>query len=67
MIPPGFPFNLPVLAEAELVRGIRAGRESSWELQPEKLTEARQSLELISRQGDAKLGRRRRRTFRAST
>lgn len=49
--------HLQVLAEAGLVRGIRSGRESSWELQPGKLAEAQQSLELISRQWDETLGR----------
>lgn len=49
--------HLQVLAEAGLVRGIREGRESSWELQPDKLAEARRSLDLISRQWDETLGR----------
>ena len=49
--------HLQVLAEAGLVRGLRDGRESSWELQPGKLAEARRSLELISRQWDETLGR----------
>ena len=49
--------HLQVLADAGLVRGIREGRESSWELQPEKLAEARRSLDQISRQWDETLGR----------
>jgi protein-S-isoprenylcysteine O-methyltransferase Ste14/DNA-binding transcriptional ArsR family regulator len=43
--------HLRVLADAGLVRGAREGRESSWELQPEKLEEARRSLASISSAG----------------
>jgi hypothetical protein len=36
---------------------LRQGRQSSWELQPGTLDEARRSLELISQQWDATLHR----------
>jgi DNA-binding transcriptional ArsR family regulator len=49
--------HLGVLADAGLVRSDRHGRETSWELQPEKLDEARRSLERISRRWDEALGR----------
>jgi DNA-binding transcriptional ArsR family regulator len=49
--------HLRVLASAGLVRGVRQGRESRWELEPEQLEEARRCLDLISRQWDEALGR----------
>jgi DNA-binding transcriptional ArsR family regulator len=49
--------HLHVLADAGLVRGDRHGRQTSWELLPEKLHDARRSLELISRRWDEALGR----------
>ncbi len=49
--------HLHVLADAHLVRDRRRGREHLWELEPAQLVQARQSLELISRQWDAALGR----------
>ncbi len=49
--------HLQVLAGAGLVRDVRRGREHLWELDPERLDEARHSLEQISRQWDAALGR----------
>ena len=49
--------HLRVLADAGLVRGVREGRESSWELQPERLDEARRGLDLIARQWDVALAR----------
>jgi DNA-binding transcriptional ArsR family regulator len=49
--------HLRILAGAGLVRGARQGRESSWELQPEKLDEARRSLDQISQQWSAALDR----------
>jgi len=52
--------HLQVLAAAGLVRVGRHGRESSWELEPRKLAEARHSLELISKGWDEALGRLRR-------
>jgi DNA-binding transcriptional ArsR family regulator len=49
--------HLHVLAEAGLVRGVRAGRERLWELEPARLEEARRYLERISRQWDEALDR----------
>ena len=49
--------HLLVLAAAGLVRSERAGRERVWELEPEPLREAQRSLETISAQWDAALGR----------
>ncbi len=49
--------HLHVLARAQLVRDTRRGREHLLELDPSRLTEARQSLDQISRQWDAALGR----------
>jgi DNA-binding transcriptional ArsR family regulator len=49
--------HLRVLAGAGLVRGVRQGRESRWELEPGQLEEARRCLDLISRQWDEALGR----------
>jgi len=49
--------HLRVLQGAGLVRGIRSGRESLFELDPKPLDEARQSLDRISRQWDEALAR----------
>lgn len=49
--------HLHVLAEAGLVRGERHGRESVWELEPQRLEEARRCLDRISQQWDEALGR----------
>ena len=49
--------HLYVLEEARLARSIRAGRESIWELQPERLEEIRRHLQEISSQWDAALER----------
>lgn len=49
--------HLRVLAGAELARGVRQGREQLWELLPEPLSEARRSLDLISRRWDEALAR----------
>lgn len=49
--------HLHILSDAGLVRGARKGRESSWELRPDKLDEARRSLDQISRQWAAALDR----------
>jgi DNA-binding transcriptional ArsR family regulator len=49
--------HLHVLAEAGVVRSLRHGRESIWELEPQQLEEARRCLELISQQWDDSLGR----------
>ncbi|ADO68159.1 ArsR/SmtB family transcription factor [Stigmatella aurantiaca] len=49
--------HLHVLAGAGVVRSIRQGRESIWELEPKQLEEARRCLDRISHQWDDALGR----------
>ena len=49
--------HLQVLAGAGLARSARQGRESIWELDPERLEEARRCLDRISAQWDEALGR----------
>src|SRR5262245_18847080 len=44
--------HLRVLKQVGLVRGVRRGRESLFELEPEPLEEARRALEGIARQWD---------------
>ena len=49
--------HLRVLTEAGMVRNMRVGRESLFQLQPEPLEEARDYLAEISRRWDDALGR----------
>ncbi len=49
--------HLRVLAGAGLARDFRHGRERLWELQPQHLREARDCLNLISRQWENALAR----------
>jgi DNA-binding transcriptional ArsR family regulator len=49
--------HLEVLAKTGLVRGNRRGRERIWELEPARLSDAREYLEGISRQWDDALER----------
>lgn len=49
--------HLQVLADVGLARSVRLGRESVWELEPQPLDAARQTLDQISAQWDAALGR----------
>ena len=49
--------HLHVLAGAGLVRDIWRGREHLWELDPDRVGQARRSLDQISRQWDEALGR----------
>jgi len=49
--------HLRVLASVGLVRAARHGRETRWAFDPAPLDSARASLEEISRQWDAALGR----------
>ncbi len=49
--------HLDALAGAGLVRDSRRGRERIWELAPKRLERARRSLEQISDQWDAAIGR----------
>jgi DNA-binding transcriptional ArsR family regulator len=52
--------HLRVMKEAGLVRSARRGRESVWQLDQQRLKDARRHLELISNQWDEALGRLRR-------
>ena len=47
--------HLLVLEAAGLARGERRGRESRWELEPERLEEARRYLDQISREWSRRL------------
>jgi DNA-binding transcriptional ArsR family regulator len=49
--------HLNVMAGAGIVRAIRQGRESVWELEPKKLDDARRWLDTISSQWDRALSR----------
>jgi DNA-binding transcriptional ArsR family regulator len=49
--------HLQVLAEAGLARASHLGRESIWELEPQRLDEARRWLDRISAQWDEALDR----------
>lgn len=49
--------HLYVLAGAGLIRDVRRGREHLWQLDPDRLREARRSLDQISQQWDDALGR----------
>ncbi len=49
--------HLQVLADAGLVRDVRAGRERLWQFEPARLDEARRQLERIGAQWEAALGR----------
>lgn len=49
--------HLRALADADLVRCTRLGREQIYELEPRRLEAARQCLERISREWDMALGR----------
>ena len=49
--------HLRVLERAGIVRGTRHGRESLWQLEQQRLAEARHYLDLISQQWDDVLAR----------
>jgi DNA-binding transcriptional ArsR family regulator len=49
--------HLTVLAKAGLVRDERRGRERIWRLEPERLGDAREYIDRISRQWDDALAR----------
>ncbi|HEX5045757.1 MAG TPA: metalloregulator ArsR/SmtB family transcription factor [Gammaproteobacteria bacterium] len=49
--------HLYVLEEARLARSVRNGRESIWELQPERLADVQRYLDDISSQWDGALER----------
>lgn len=49
--------HLQVLADAGLVRDVKLGRERLWQLDPERIDEARRTLEMIGRQWEVALGK----------
>ena len=49
--------HLRVLADAGVVRDVKRGRERLWQLEPDKLDDARRALEVIGRQWDEALDR----------
>ena len=49
--------HLRVLERARIVHGVRAGRESLFELDPKPINELREYLDLVSEQWDQALGR----------
>lgn len=49
--------HLRVLDDAGIVRSVRQGRESVWQLQPDRLADARHWLDLISKEWDQALDR----------
>jgi len=49
--------HLHALEDAGLARGARSGRESIWELRPNRLAETRRYLDQITAQWDAGLAR----------
>jgi len=49
--------HLKVLLEARLVHAARAGRESRYALNPQPIEDAKDYLDLVSREWDAALGR----------
>lgn len=50
--------HLQVLAQAGVVRDVKQGRERLWQLDPAQIEEARRSLEVIGREWDVALGKR---------
>ena len=49
--------HLQVLADAGVVRDVKAGRERRWQLEPARIEEARRTLESIGQQWDVALGK----------
>jgi DNA-binding transcriptional ArsR family regulator len=49
--------HLNVLAEAGVVRDLKSGRERLWQLESERIEEARLALESIGREWEQALGR----------
>jgi len=49
--------HLQVLADAGVVRDVKAGRERLWQLDPSRIEEARRTLEAIGQQWDVALGK----------
>jgi DNA-binding transcriptional ArsR family regulator len=48
--------HLQVLAQAGVVRDVKAGRQRLWQLEPGQIDQARRTLELIGRQWEVALG-----------
>ena len=53
----GITKHLRVMEEAGLVRAVKQGRESLWELAPSRLDDARRCLDLVAAQWDQALAR----------
>ena len=49
--------HLNVLADAGVVRHMKAGRERLWQLDPTQIEEAKRTLEVIGRQWETALGK----------
>jgi len=49
--------HLRVLADAGVVRDVKAGRERRWQLDPTRIEEARRTLDAIGQQWDVALGK----------
>jgi DNA-binding transcriptional ArsR family regulator len=49
--------HLQVLAEAGVVRDVKQGRERLWQLDPDQIAKAKQTLELIGSQWEVALGK----------
>lgn len=49
--------HLHTLAEAGVVRDIKMGRERLWQIEPDRIDEARRSLEAIGQSWERALGR----------
>jgi len=49
--------HLHVLADAGVVRGMKAGRERLWQLDPVQIERAKRTLEVIGRQWEVALGK----------
>lgn len=49
--------HLRVLADAGVIRDVKAGRERLWQLDPAQIDEAKRSLDVIGRQWEVALGK----------
>ena len=46
-----------MLADADMVRDVKRGRERLWQLNPAQIEEAKRTLEVIGKQWEVALGR----------